>query len=204
MKILTLYYSMYGHMLEMAKAVHQGVASVEGVQAVLRRAEEFDAVEKAIDENEFAKSIREKQKVIPTVTMDDLREAQGMVVGSPTRFGLMAAQMKQVFDSAGALWAKGEMEGKPVGLFTSTGTTHGGQETTLYTMMPPLIHLGMIIVSLPYSTPGMLHTEARGGSPYGASTIAGSDGSLSPHPTDLEQAKALGRRVAQITKKLRS
>jgi NAD(P)H dehydrogenase (quinone) len=111
--------------------------------------------------------------------------------------------MKRLIDSTATLWLEGAMEGKPVGLFTSTATTHGGQETTLLTMMPPLIHLGMIIVGVPYSTPGMLHTEGRGGTPYGASTVAGPKNELKPTVEDLDIAKALGRRVAEITDKLR-
>ncbi len=203
MKILTVYYSMYGHMLEMAKAVHAGVQRVDGVEAVLRRVREFDEVNKIIDGNEFAAKIRENQKEIPVCTLDDLREAEGYIFGSPTRYGNMTAQMKQLFDSTADLWSKGELEGKPAGLFTSTASTHGGQETTLLTMMPPLIHLGMIIVGVPYSTSGMLHTEARGGTPYGPSTIAGPKGELTPHETDLQIASFLGERVANIAKRLR-
>jgi len=131
------------------------------------------------------------------------RQADGFVIGSPTRFGNMAAQVKSLIDGLGGLWGKGELEGKPAGVFTSTATTHGGQESTLISMMIPLIHLGMVIVGVPYSTPGMLHTEARGGTPYGATTIAGGAGELSPAPQDLEIAAVLGRRVAEITKKLR-
>jgi len=115
----------------------------------------------------------------------------------------MAAQVKSLIDGLGGLWGKGELEGKPAGVFTSTATTHGGQESTLISMMIPLIHLGMVIVGVPYSTPGMLHTEVRGGTPYGATTIAGGAGELSPAPQDLDIAAVLGRRVAEITKKLR-
>lgn len=203
MKVLTVYYSMYGHTMQMAQAVHDGVGSVTGVEPVLRRVEEFAAVNKIIDGNDFARKIREQQEKIPVCTIDDLRQADGVIFGSPTRYGNMTAQMKQLIDATAELWSKGEMEGKPAGLFTSTATSHGGQETTLLTMMPPLIHLGMIIVGVPYSTPGMLHTEGRGGTPYGASTLAGPQGELSPAKEDLEIAKALGKRVAEITKKLR-
>jgi NAD(P)H dehydrogenase (quinone) len=203
MKVLTVYYSMFGHTLEMAQAVHRGVQKVDGVEAVLRRVQEFDAVNKIIDSNDFARQIREKQADIPVCSLDDLRAADGIIFGSPTRYGNMTAQMKQLIDTTGELWSKGEMEGKPAGLFTSTATTHGGQESTLLTMMNPLIHLGMIIVGVPYSTAGMLHTEGRGGTPYGASTIAGGQGELQPHETDLEIAAFLGERVATITKRLR-
>jgi NAD(P)H dehydrogenase (quinone) len=203
MKVLTVFYSMYGHTMHMAQAVQQGVGSVAGIEPVLRRVQEFEAVDKIIDENDFARKIREQQEKIPVCTTDDLRQAEGVIFGSPTRYGNMTAQMKQLIDSTAELWSKGQMEGKPAGLFTSTASTHGGQETTLLTMMAPLIHLGMIIVGVPYSTPGMLHTEGRGGTPYGASTIAGAKGELSPATEDLEIAKALGKRVAEITKRLR-
>lgn len=203
MKVLTVYYSMYGHTLEMAQAVHRGVQRVSGVEAVLRRVQEFDAVNKIIDDNQFASQIRDKQKDIPVCSLDDLREADGLIFGSPTRYGNMTAQMKQLFDSTVSLWSNGEMEGKPAGLFTSTATTHGGQETTLFTMMTPLLHLGMIIVGVPYSVQSMIHTEARGGTPYGASTIAGSKGELFPHENDLKIASALGERVATIARNLR-
>jgi NAD(P)H dehydrogenase (quinone) len=111
--------------------------------------------------------------------------------------------MKQLIDSTASLWLKGEMEGKPAAVFTSTASTHGGQETTLLTMMVPLLHLGMIIVGVPYSTPGMIHTDARGGTPYGASTIAGMKGELQPTNEDLEICRVLGKRVAEVAKKLR-
>ncbi len=201
--VLIVYYSMYGHTFQMARAVQEGAQSVEGVDAVLRRVQEFDAVDKIIDENEFARQVREQQKDIPVCTLDDLRRADGVIFGTPTRYGNMSAQMKQLIDSTAELWLKGEMEGKPAGVFTTTASTHGGQETTLLTMMVPLLHLGMIIVGVPYSTPGMIHTEARGGTPYGASTIAGAQGERQPAPEDLEIARALGRRVAEVTRKLR-
>jgi NAD(P)H dehydrogenase (quinone) len=136
--------------------------------------------------------------------VDDLRAADAVLFGSPTRYGNMTAQMKQLIDSTAQLWLKGEMEGKPAGVFTSTASTHGGQETTLLTMMIPLLHLGMIIVGLPYSLPEMIHTEGRGGSPYGASTVAGARGELHPCKEDLALAEALGRRVAEVALKLRS
>lgn len=203
MKILIVYYSMYGHVLQLAQAAAEGVASVDGMEAVLRRVEEFEAVDKVIEGNEFAAQIREKQRGIPVCSHDDLQEADGILFGSPTRYGNMAAQMKQLIDSTASLWLKGALEGKPAGVFTSTASTHGGQETTLFTMMAPLLHLGMIIVGVPYSVPGMLHTEGRGGTPYGASTVAGARGELIPTPEDLDIARAQGKRIAEIAKKLR-
>lgn len=203
MKILVVYYSMYGHVLQLAEAVAEGAESVEGAEVILRRVEEFEAVDRIIDGNEYAAQIREKQRAIPFCTLDDLKEADAVLFGSPTRFGNMAAQMKQLIDSMASLWLKGEMEGKPAGVFTSTASSHGGQETTLLTMMAPLLHLGMVVVGIPYSIPGMIHTEGRGGTPYGASTIAGARGELMPTTEDLEIARAQGRRVAEITGKLR-
>ncbi len=203
MKVLIVYYSMYGHVLQLAKAVEEGARSFKGVEVILRRVQEFDAVDKIIDGNEAASKVKAQQKDIPVCTVDDLGEADGVIFGTPTRYGNMTAQMKQLIDSTAGLWVQGKMEGKPAGIFTSTGSTHGGQETTPFTMMAPLLHLGMIIVGVPYSVAGMLHTEGRGGTPYGASTIAGPKGELKPTKEDLEIARALGRRVAEVTKKLR-
>src|SRR5215468_9662496 len=164
---------------------------------MLRRVAEFDEVIQKTADNEYLVKIREQQADIPVCTLDDLRAADGVIIGSPTRYGNMTAQMKQLIDSTASLWLKGELEGKPAGVFTSTASTHGGQETTLVTMMIPLLHLGMLIVGVPYSAKGMLHTEARGGTPYGATTIAGGQGELQPRSEDLDIAQALGRRVAE-------
>lgn len=203
MKVLVVYYSMYGHVLQMAQSVLAGVKSVAGVEPVLRRVREFEDIAQEIPQHEHALAVWNRQKDVPVCTLEDLREADGIVFGTPTRFGNMSAQMKRLFDSAVKLWLEGVFEGKPAGLFTSTATAHGGQETTPFTMMAPLLHLGMIIVGVPYSTPGMLHTEGRGGTPYGASTLAGSGNELLPPPEDLAIAQALGRRVAAVALKLR-
>ena len=204
MKILVVYYTVYGHVLTMAKAVEEGAKSVAGSDVVLRRAREFpDTVQNLNKEGGYAKQVYDSQASIPECTLDDLRAADGVIFGSPTRYGNMTAQMKALIDSTAQLWLNGEMEGKPAGVFTSTASTHGGQETTLLTMMVPLLHLGMLIVGVPYSLPGMIHTEARGGTPYGATTIAGPRGELQPTPEDLTIAKALGRRVAEVTAHVR-
>src|SRR5262245_12728454 len=203
MKVLVVYYSMYGHVLQLSRAVEEGARSVEGVEVIVRRVQELDVVDKMIDQNDFARQIRDQQKDTPICTLDDLRQADGVIFGSPTRYGNMTAQMKQLIDSTASMWLKGEMEGKPAGVFTSTASTHGGQETTLLTMMVPLLHLGMLIVGVPYSVEGMLHTEGRGGTRYGATTIAGGQGELQPREEDLAIARALGRRVAEITAKVR-
>lgn len=204
MKILIVYYSLYGHVFKLAQAVKEGAQSVAGAEVLFRRVEEFDIVLKKTADDQYLNQVRDQQKDIPVCTLDDLRDADGVIFGSPTRYGNMTAQTKQLIDSTGSLWLKGEMEGKPAGVFCSTATTHGGQETTLLTMMVPLLHLGMLIVGVPYSVDGMLHTEGRGGTPYGATTVAGGKGELQPKPEDLSIARALGRRVAEITAKVRS
>ena len=203
MKILIAYYSLYGHMFQLAKAAAEAVNEVPGAEAVLRRVAEFDVVEKAIDQNDFMRQVRESQKDVPVVTLDDVKAADGYFFGSPTRFGNMAAQVKQLFDTMGGLWMQGALEGKPAGVFTASGSTHGGQETTLLTMMVPLLHLGAVIVGIPYSTAGLAHTEARGASPYGASTIAGTRGELQPAAEDLAFARVQAKRIAEMALKLR-
>jgi NAD(P)H dehydrogenase (quinone) len=204
MKILVVYYSMYGHVLKLARAAAEGARSVDGAEVVLRRVQELESNLPKVQSSKHAQEVLALQQDIPIATMDDLAEADGVIFGTPTRFGNMCAQMKQYFDGAVDLWAHGTLEGKPAGVMVSTATTHGGQETTCLTMMAPLLHLGFIIVGVPYSTPGMLHTEGRGGTPYGASTVAGGKNDLQPTPEDLEITMALGRRVAKVAKKLRS
>jgi NAD(P)H dehydrogenase (quinone) len=204
MKVLVVYHTTYGHTLQLARAVEAGVKSVAGVEAVFRRAPEFPHVEKELEAGDgYATKIWKDQKDIQPCTLDDLKEADGLLLGSPTRYGNMCAPMKALIDSTASLWLAGAMEGKPAGVFTSTATTHGGQETTCLTMMIPLIHLGMLIVGVPYSTEGMLHTEGRGGSPYGASTTAGPKGELAPSAEDLAICRAQGKRVAELAKKIR-
>jgi len=204
MKILVVYYSMYGHVLKLAQAVVEGIKTVPGAEPVLRRAQEFPEVEESLKGSEHHRKVWEQEKDIPVCTPEDFRAADGVLFGTPTRFGNMIAQMKRVFDGLGELWFKGEMEGKPAGMFVSTATTHGGQEATPLTMLVPLLHLGMLVVGVPYSTAGMLHTAGRGGTPYGATTVAGGDNSLEPAPEDLAIARALGRRVAEVAGKLRA
>jgi NAD(P)H dehydrogenase (quinone) len=204
MKILVVYYSMYGHVLKMVRAAAAGAAKVEGgVEIMLRRVQDLESNLAKLASSKHARTVLEQQEDIPIATMEELKEADGVIFGTPTRFGNMCAQMKQFIDGAAELWLAGSLEGKPAGIVVSTATTHGGQETTALTMMAPLLHLGFIIVGVPYSTPGMLHTEGRGGTPYGASTVAGSRNELEPAPEDLEIARALGRRVAEVAKKLK-
>ncbi|MGQ9688793.1 MAG: NAD(P)H:quinone oxidoreductase, partial [Desulfobaccales bacterium] len=205
MKILVVYYSLYGHVRQLALAALEGVASVPGMEPVLRRVKEFDDIEReVIPKSPHALEVWQQHKDVPACTLDDLKAADGVLFGTPTRFGNMSAQMKRLFDAAAPLWLEGALEGKPAGIFVSTATSHGGQETTPFTMMPPLLHLGMIIVGVPYSTPNLLHTEGPGGSPYAASTVAGPRNDLMPAPEDLEIARALGKRLAQVAHKLRT
>jgi NAD(P)H dehydrogenase (quinone) len=203
MKILVVYYSMYGHILKMVRAAAEGAQSVAGAEVVLRRVQDLESNLSKLQGSKHAQEVLAQQQDIPIATMDDLKAADGVVFGTPTRFGNMCAQLKQYFDQALDLWLSGALENKPAGIVVSTATTHGGQETTALTMMAPLLHLGFIIVGVPYSTPGMLHTEGRGGTPYAATTVAGGGNELNPAPEDLEIAKALGRRVAEIAKKLK-
>lgn len=203
-KILIVYYSLHGHTLELARAIEKGAKLVSGIEVMLRRVKEFEVVrQKAIEGNDATEQLWRQQQEISVCSLDDLRVADGVVFGSPTRFGNMSAQMKQLFDSMTKLWLNGEMEGKPAGVFTSTATTHGGQETTLLTMIVPLLHLGMMVVGVPYSVNGMIHTEARGGTPYGATTIAGGQAELQPKPEDLKIAQEFGKRIAEVTMKLK-
>ena len=203
MKILVVYYSMYGHVLKLARAVAEGAQTVAGAEVILRRVQELDSNLAKVQGSKHAQEALARQQDIGIATVDDLKAADGVIFGTPTRFGNMCAQMKQYFDGAVDLWLSGALEGKPAGVMVSTATTHGGQETTCLTMMAPLLHLGFIIVGVPYSTPGMLHTEGRGGTPYGATTVAGGRNDLAPAPEDLAIASALGQRVAEVAKKLR-
>src|SRR3954470_22532503 len=204
MKILVVFHTVYGHIHALANAVAAGVQEVPGVELVLRRVREFpENVQHMEQEKGYSYQVYQGVQSIPECTIEDLREADGVLFGSPTRYGNMTAQMKALIDSTAQLWLSGAMEGKPAGVFTSTASTHGGQETTCLTMMVPLLHLGIIIVGVPYSTPGMIHTEARGGTPYGATTIAGPQGELQPTEADLAIARVLGKRVAETTLTLR-
>jgi NAD(P)H dehydrogenase (quinone) len=203
MKILVVYYSMYGHVLKLARAAAEGAKTVAGAEVVLRRVQELESNLAKVQSSKHAQEVLAQQRDVGIATMDDLKAADGVIFGTPTRFGNMCAQMKQYIDGAADLWLSGALEGKPAGVMVATATTHGGQEVTCLTMMAPLLHLGFLIVGVPYSTPGMLHTEGRGGTPYGATTVAGGRNDLEPAPEDLEIAKALGRRVADVAKKLR-
>ena len=200
-RVLVVFYSTYGHIHRMAEAEAEGAREVEGVEVALKR------VPETLPPDVLAKmGAVEAQKAfanVPIATVDDLAEADGIIFGTPTRFGNMAAQMKQFLDATGQLWMKGALVGKVGSVFTSSGTQHGGQETTIFTFYAPLLHQGMVIAGLPYAFTGQMGVEEiKGGSPYGASTIAGPDGSRMPSQVELDGARWQGRYVAGIAKKL--
>lgn len=202
--ILVVYYSSYGHIYKMAQAVVEGAKSVSDSDVRLRRVQELEQAKTGMSKQPAYVAAQEAQKDVPIATNDDLRWADGICWGTPTRYGNMCAQMKQFIDSTGQLWLKGELEDKPAGIFVSTGTIHGGQETTVLTTAVPLIHLGMIIVGTPYGeNQHILVTDGIGGSPYGPGTLAGPDGSRQPIDSELLTARNLGSRVAKVAARLK-
>ncbi|SNS08045.1 NAD(P)H dehydrogenase (quinone) [Sphingomonas laterariae] len=195
-KVLVLYYSTYGHMEAMANAVAQGARDA-GAQVDVKR------VPETVPE-EIARANHFKYDQAATVaTVADLANYDAIILGTPTRFGRISSQMAAFLDQAGGLWASGALNGKVGSAFTSTGSQHGGQETTLFSIITNLLHFGMTIVGLPYSFQGqMRNDEVTGGSPYGATTIAGGDGSRQPSENELAGARFQGRHVAEIAAKL--
>ncbi|MCK4846964.1 MAG: NAD(P)H:quinone oxidoreductase [Deltaproteobacteria bacterium] len=204
MKVLVLYYSMYGHIHTMARAVAEGIEEVDDTRAVLRRVPETLPAE--VLEKMGATEAQEAMDNIEVATLNDLEEADAIIFGTPTRFGNMCAQMRQFLDSTGGLWQKGALVGKVGSVFTSSNTQHGGQESTILSFHITLLHHGMLIAGLPYTFDGQMRTdEITGGSPYGASTIAGiagGDGSREPSKNELSAARFQGRHVATIAAKL--
>jgi NAD(P)H dehydrogenase (quinone) len=195
-KILILYYSSYGHTEQLAYAAAEGVREA-GCEAVVKRAPELAPREVA----ERAGYKLDQQA--PLVDPSELGDYDGLIIGAPTRFGALPAQMKNVLDQTGALWMKGALVGKVASAFTSTATQHGGQESTLLAAYATLLHQGMVIVGLPYSFKGQSRLdEITGCSPYGASTIAGSDGSRQPSDNELAGARFQGKHVADIARRL--
>lgn len=203
MKALIMFYSMYGHIHQLARVAAEGVAEIDGVEPVLRKVKENlpDSVVEKLGGLEARKAWAD----IPEVAIGDLEECDAMLIGTPTRFGGICSQVRQFLDSTGGLWAKQTMMGKIGAGFTSSGTQHGGQEVTIYgSLYPYFLHQGMLVCGLPYTYQGQSGMEEiKGGSPYGASCVAGSDGSALPTQFDLDGAKYLGRHVATLTKKLR-
>jgi NAD(P)H dehydrogenase (quinone) len=200
-KILIVYYSMYTHVHTMAEAVAEGVRQVPGCEAVLKRVPETlsDAVLGAMGAVDAQKSMDS----IPIATVDDLAAADAVIFGTPTRFGNMCGQMRQFLDATGQLWLTGALVGKVGSVFTSSATQHGGQESTILSFHTTLLHQGMVIVGLPYAFAGQMdNSEITGGSPYGASTVAGTKGERRPSVNELAGARFQGSHVAAIAKKL--
>lgn len=195
-KVLVLYYSSYGHIETMANAVAEGVRAA-GLDVDIKRVPEL------VPENVAQAHHFKTEQSAPIATTDELPNYDAIILGAPTRFGRLPAQMANFWDQTGGLWLKGALIGKVGAVFTSTASQHGGQETTLYSLMSNLIHHGMLISGLPYSFQGQLKLdEVTGGSPYGATTLAAGDGSRQPSANELEGAKFLGQHVANIAKKL--
>ena len=201
MKVLIVFYSTYGHVYKMAEAIAEGAGEVGGAEVELRRVPETlpeDVLEKM--------GAVEAQKAfahIPVCTVEELTNADAVIFGTPTRFGNMCGQMRQFLDATGQLWAKGALVGKVGSVFTSTATQHGGQESTLLTFHVTLLHHGFVVVGLPYAFQGQMNNdEITGGSPYGASTIAGTQGERTPTENELAGARFQGKHVASIAAKL--
>ena len=195
-KVLVLYYSSYGHLETMAKAVAEG-AREAGATVDIKRVPETVPLE-------IAKGAHFKlDQEAPVAAVEDLANYDAIIVGAPTRFGRMASQVAAFFDAAGGLWARGALHGKVAGAFTSTATQHGGQEITLFSIITNLFHLGMIPVGLPYSFTGLTKMdEITGGTPYGATTLAGTDGSRQPSENELAGARFQGKHIAEVAAKL--
>jgi len=201
MKVLIVYYSMYGHIYRMAQAVAEGVQQVEGVIAELRRVPE--TLSDSVLGKMGAVVAQKQQAHVPVCTVDELGAADAVIFGTPTRFGNMCGQMRQFLDATGKLWMAGALVGKAGSVFTSSNTQHGGQESTILSFHNTLLHQGMVIVGLPYTFKGQMFMEDISGcSPYGASTIAGGDGSRFPSANEIGGARFQGEHVARIAKKL--
>ncbi|MGZ4960474.1 MAG: NAD(P)H:quinone oxidoreductase [Methylomonas sp.] len=196
-KILVLYYSMYGHVETMANAIAEGARKVEGTEVVVKRVPELMS-------EEVAQKVGAKlDQPAPIATVEELPNYDAIIFGTPTRFGNMCAQMRNFLDRTGKLWLNGGLIGKIGSVFTSTGTQHGGQETTITSFHTTLLHHGMVIAGVPYSCQEITNmNEITGGSPYGASTLAGGDNSRQPSENEIKIARFQGRHVAELAKKL--
>ncbi|SFH60853.1 NAD(P)H dehydrogenase (quinone) [Collimonas sp. OK307] len=200
-KIQVVFYSMYGHIYEMAEAVAAGAREVADTDVALYQVAEL--VPDDILEKSGAKAARAPFAHIPVIAAEQLKDADAVIFGTPTRFGNMCAQMRNFLDQTGGLWMSGGLVGKVGSVFTSTATQHGGQETTITSFHSTLLHQGMVIVGVPYSEQGLLNMdEITGGTPYGASTLTKADGSRRPSANELAIARFQGRHVAEIAKKL--
>lgn len=196
-KVLVLYYSMYGHVETLANAVAEGIRSVEGVETTIKRVPEL------MPEDVAKKHGAKLDQAAPIASPKELPDYDAIIFGTPTRFGNMAAQMRNFLDQTGGLWVKGALVGKVGSVFTSTGTG-GGNESTIISFLPTLMHHGLIYVGLPYSCPELADiSEVKGGSPWGAATIADADGSRQPSAKELAMARFQGKHVATIARKLK-
>ena len=196
MNVLIVYYSTYGNVYKMATLVAEGVKDIAGAEPVLRTVPEL-IPQSVIDSRPDMQAGQAMQKAVPLVTVDDFRQAGAIAFGTPTRFGNMSAQLKNQVDQLTSLWLNGELEGKPAGVFVSTASLHGGQETTSLTLMAPLLHLGMIVLGVPYSVQELFTTQG-GGSPYGPGHVAGGDNTREIDPQEAAICRAFGRRLAEI------
>jgi NAD(P)H dehydrogenase (quinone) len=195
-KVLVLYYSMYGHIETMTKAVADGARSVEGAEVTIKRVPDL------MPEEVARKAGAKLDQAAPIATVDELPNYDAIIFGTPTRFGNMCAQMRNFLDQTGRLWLNGSLIGKVGSVFASTGTQHGGQETTITSFHTTLLHHGMIVVGVPYSCQEIMNmSEITGGSPYGASTLAGGDGSRQPSENEIKIARFQGAHVAKVAKK---
>ena len=200
-KIQIIFYSMYGHVYRMAEAVAAGAREVSGTSVMIFQVPEL--VSDEILEKSGAKAARQVFAHVPLARVEQLPDADAIIFGTPTRFGNMAAQMRNFLDQTGGLWARGALVGKVGSVFTSTATQHGGQETTITSFHSTLLHQGLIIVGVPYTAAGLTKmNEITGGSPYGAGTLAASDGLRQPSENELEIARFQGRHVANIASRL--
>ena len=203
MKVLIVYYSTYGHVHKMAEAIAEGVRQVDGAEAVLRRVPE--TLPAGVLEKMGAVDAQKALSHIPECSVEELAEADAVIFGTPTRFGNMCGQMRQFLDATGQLWAQGALVGKVGSVFTSSATQHGGQESTILSFHTTLLHHGFVVVGLPYAFQGQMRIdEITGGSPYGASTIAGGSGERLPSENELDGARFQGRHVAGIAAKLKA
>ena len=203
MKMLIIYHSTYGHIRTMAEAAAEAAREIPGVEVALRR------VPETLSDDILAKmgalGAARAQDDVPVATVEELGAADAVLFGTPTRFGNMTGQMRQFLDATGGLWMQGALVGKPGGVFTSSTTQHGGQESTILSFHTYLLHQGMVVVGLPYAFQGQMRIdEITGGSPYGASTIAGGDGSRQPSENDLEGVRFQARHLARIGLKLKA
>ena len=203
MKVLIVYYSTYGHVHKMAEAVAEGVKEIDGADVMMRRVPETLPGE--VLEKMGAVDAQKAMAHVPICTIEELAAADAVIFGTPTRFGNMCGQMRQFLDATGQLWAQGALVGKVGSVFTSSATQHGGQESTILSFHISLLHHGFVIVGLPYAFQGQMRIdEITGGSPYGASTIAGGSGERMPSENELDGGRFQGRHVAEIASRLKA